>query len=423
MEVKQILENVRAAGRTLLTETESKQVIGLYGIETVETRIARSVAQAIECAESIGFPVAVKLHSETITHKSEASGVKLNLQSREAVAQAYREIEKSVCETSGPQHFLGVSMQPMVKPEGYELILGSSVDTQFGPVILFGSGGRMVEIYGDRALALPPLNSTLAVRLMEQTRIYRALQGVRGRAPINMAALENTLIRFSRMVIEQPWIKEIDINPLLATPERVIALDARIVLQDPGVTEQQLPRSAIRPYPARYVSPWRAKNGMAVTIRPIRPEDEPAMARFHETLSDRSVYLRFFHMEKLSSRIAHSRLLRKCFIDYDREMALIVERSNSQNAENEILAVGRLTRTPGTKEAEVAVLVADEHQHCGIGSELLGRLIQVGRDEKLEQITATILPENMAMRALATRHGFKVVNDDDLSSIRIAIRL
>jgi acetyltransferase len=258
---------------------------------------------------------------------------------------------------------------------------------------------------------------------MEQTQIYGALKGVRGRAPVNMGALENTLIRFSRMVIEQPWIKEVDINPLLATPERVIALDARIVLQDPGVTPEQLPRSAIRPYPARYVSTWLTKNGMPVTIRPIRPEDEPAMARFHETLSDRSVYLRFFHMEKLSSRIAHSRLLRKCFIDYDREMALIVERSIPQNAQNEILAVGRLTRTPGTKEAEVAVLVADEYQHCGIGSELLGRLIQVGRDEKLERITATILPENMAMRALATRHGFKVVNDDDLSSIRIAISL
>jgi acetyltransferase len=422
-QVKQILENVRAAGRTLLTETESKQVIGLYGIETVETRIARSVAQAIESAESIGFPVAVKLHSETITHKSDVDGVKLNLQSREAVTQAYREIETSVRQAAGPEHFLGVSVQHMVKLDGYELILGSSVDAQFGPVLLFGSGGRMVEIYRDRALALPPLNSTLAVRMMEQTQIYRALQGVRGRAPANMVALENTLIRFSRMVIEQPWIKEVEINPLLATPERVIALDARIVLQDPGVTPEQLPRSAIRPYPARYVSPWLARNGMPVTVRPIRPEDEPAMARFHETLSDRSVYLRFFHMEKLSSRIAHSRLLRKCFIDYDREMALIVERSSPQNAENDIMAVGRLTRTPGTKDAEVAVLVADAYQHCGIGSELLGRLIQVGRDEKLERITATILPENMAMRALATRHGFKVVNNADLSSIRIAITL
>jgi len=422
-QVKQLLEKVRAAGRTLLTEAESKQVIGLYGIATVETRLAHSESEAVACAESIGFPVAVKLHSETITHKSDVGGVKLNLENREAVVQAYREIEKDVREKAGPKHFLGVSVQPMLSREGYELILGSSVDAQFGPVILFGSGGQMVEVYRDRALALPPLNSTLAVRLMEQTRIYSALKGVRGRPPVDMLALENALIRFSQLVIEQRWIKEIDINPLHATPERVIALDARIVLQDLGVTEERLPRSAIRPYPARYVSSWQAKNGMGMVIRPIRPEDEPAMARFHETLSDRSVYLRYFHMEKLSSRIAHSRLLRKCFIDYDREMALIVERSSPRNAENEIVAVGRLTRTPETKEAEVAVLVADEHQHCGIGSELLGRLIQVGRDEKLERITATILPENMAMRALAARHGFKVVNDDDLSSIRIAISL
>jgi acetyltransferase len=297
------------------------------------------------------------------------------------------------------------------------------VDAQFGPVILFGSGGQMVEVYRDRALALPPLNSTLAVRLMEQTRIYRALQGVRGRAAVDMAGLENTLIRFSRMVVEQRWIKEVDINPLVATPERVMALDARIVLQDPGVAEEQLPRSAIRPYPVRYVAQWQAKNGMQVLIRPIRPEDEPAMAKFHETLSDRSVYLRFFHMEKLSTRVAHTRLLRKCFIDYDREMALVAEHSNPQGGGAEIIAVGRLSRAPGTSEAEVAVLVADRFQHAGLGSELLGRLIQVGRDEKLERITATILPENMTMRALAARYGFKVVKNADLSAIRIALDL
>jgi len=422
-EVKSILERIRAAGRTILTEAESKRVIALYGISTVETRLASNESQAVECAEAIGFPVALKLNSETITHKSDVGGVKLNLQSRDDVARAYREIEKSAREKAGAGNFLGVSVQAMAKLEGYELILGSSVDAQFGPVILFGSGGQMVEVYRDQALALPPLNSTLAVRLMEQTRIYRALQGVRGRAAVDMAALESTLIRFGRMVIEQPWIKEVDINPLLATSERVIALDARIVLQDPTMEEEQLPRSAIRPYPAHYVSPWRSKTGVQTQIRPIRPEDEPAMARFHETLSDRSVYLRFFHMDKLSTRVAHARLLRKCFIDYDREMALVAERVNPANEEHEITAVGRLTRTPGTKEAEVAVLVADQFQHCGLGSELLGRLIQVGRDEKLERITATILPENMSMRALATRHGFETVKNADLSAIRIVLKL
>jgi len=173
----------------------------------------------------------------------------------------------------------------------------------------------------------------------------------------------------------------------------------------------------------RYVSSWKAKNGLEVLIRPIRPEDEPAMAKFHGTLSDLSVYLRFFHMEKLSSRVAHARLLRKCFIDYDREMALVAERANPENGEREIIAVGRMTQTPGAREAEIAVLVADRFQHCGLGSELLGRLMQVGRDEKLERITMTILPENMAMRALGTRHGFEIVKTDDLSSIRIVHKL
>jgi len=423
LQVKSLLERVRATGRTLLTEAESKQVIALYGIPTVETRLASNESQAAECADAVGYPVALKLNSETITHKSDVGGVKLNLRNREAVAQAYREIEASVREKAGAGNFLGVTVQPMVKLDGYELILGSSVDAQFGPVILFGSGGQMVEVYRDRALALPPLNSTLAVRLMEQTKVYRALQGVRGRAAVDMTALETVLIRFSRLVIEQRWIKEVDINPLVASPERMIALDARIALQDLTVAEDQLPRSAIRPYPARYVSRWRTNNGMQVLIRPIRPEDEPAMAKFHETLSDRSVYLRFFHMEKLSSRVAHTRLLRKCFIDYDREMALVAERTNPESNVPEIMAVGRLTRTPGSREAEVAVLVADQFQHCGLGSELLGRLIQVGRDEKLERITATILPENITMRALAKRYGFEAVKNADLSAVRIAVKL
>lgn len=416
-QTKAFLETIRAAGRTVLTEAESKHVLALYGIPVVETRLAKNDSEAADFAQAIGFPVVLKLNSETITHKSDVGGVKLNLPSREAVVQAYREIESSVREKAGPQHFQGVSVQPMVKGGGYELILGSSVDPQFGPVILFGSGGELVEVYRDRALALPPLNSTLAMRLIEQTKISRALEGVRGRAAVNQSALENVLADFSRLVIEQRWIKELDINPLLASPEGVIALDARILLQDPQTPEESLPRPAIRPYPLRYVSPWITKNGMKVTLRPIRPEDEPAMARFHETLSDRSVYLRFFHTTKLSSRVAHERLMSKCFIDYDREMALVADWENPAGGEHEILAVGRLTRMPGSREGEVAVLVADPFHHQGLGSELLGRLIQVARDEKLARVHAMILLENMGMRALAVRYGFEVVRDADLSVI------
>jgi acetyltransferase len=422
-QVAAFLQTIRAVGRTILTEAESKHVIALYGIPVVETRLAKNEIEAADFAQAIGFPVVLKLNSETITHKSDVGGVKLDLRSREAVKQGFREIETCVREKAGPEHFQGVTVQSMVKARGNELILGSSVDAQFGPVILFGSGGQLVEVYRDRALALPPLNSTLAIRLMEQTRIYRALQGVRGQATVNLPALENVLIDFSRLVIEQPWIKEVDINPLLASPERVIALDARILLQDPGTAEESLPRPAIRPYPQRYVSPWVTKDGLQVVLRPIRPEDEPAMAKFHETLSDRSVYLRFFHMTKLSSRVAHERLMSKCFIDYDREMALVADWENPSSGEHEIMAVGRLTRMPGSKECEVAVLVADRHQHCGLGSELLSRLIQVARDEKLDRMTATILLENMGMRAMAEHYGFEVVRDADLSVIRAVLSL
>src|SRR5712692_873832 len=422
-QVRELLMKARAAGRTILTEEESKRELACYGIPTVETRIAKSEVDAGAHAKAIGFPVVLKLHSETITHKTDLGGVRLNLGDAEAVRAAYRAIESSVTEKAGRQHFLGVTVQPMMKLEGYELILGSSVDPQFGPVILFGSGGQLVEVYRDRTLALPPLNSTLAVRLMEQTRIYRALQGVRGRAAVDLAALKGALVRFSRLVVEQPLIKETDINPLLASPQRVIALDARIVLHDPGIPEERLPRSAIRPYPAQYVSPWTMKNGMQVLLRPIRPEDEPAMVKFHETLSDRSVYLRFFHMEKLSSRVAHERLLRKCFIDYDREIALVAERVNPANGEHEIIAVGRLTRSHARRDAEVAVLVADQFQHCGLGNELLVRLIQVAREEKLERVIATILPENLAMRALATHNGFKIQMGPELDVVEAVLEL
>ena len=213
----------------------------------------------------------------------------------------------------------------MIRRDGYEIIIGSSLDAQFGPVLLFGSGGQLVEVYKDRALALPPLNTTLARRMMEQTHIYTALKGVRGRKPVDLAALEQLLVRFSHLVVEQRWIKEIDINPLLASPEGLVVLDARVIAHPPELPEDQWPRPAIRPYPTQYVSPWTSTNGIPLLIRPIRPEDEPLLVQFHEALSERSVAFRYFHAIKLGQRVAHDRLTRICFIDYDREMALVAE--------------------------------------------------------------------------------------------------
>jgi len=335
-------------------------------------------------------------------------GVQLNIRTPGGVRHAWQAIEKSCREKAGAEHFLGCTVQPMVSQEGYELILGSSIDAQFGPVLLFGAGGQLVEVFKDRALGLPPLNATLARRLMERTKIFTALQGVRGRKPIDLAALEQLLVRFSQLVAAQPWIAEIDVNPLLASPERLLALDARVVLHPPGMNETQLPRPAIRPYPTRHVTPWKLRDDTSVTIRPIRPEDEPLIVKFHQTLSERSVYLRYFTPLKLDQRVAHERLSRICFIDYDREMVLIVERRDPKTHETEILGVGRLSKLHGTNEAEFALLVSDQWQGHGLGTQLLKLLVQVGRDEKLERITATMLADNHEMQHVARKAGFKV---------------
>ncbi len=421
--VDEILRRAITSGRSLLTEIESKEVLGLYGIPTVQTNLARSAEDAVGFAQAIGFPVVLKLHSETVTHKTDVGGVMLNLENEEAVRHAFHSIQSSVTAKAGAGAFLGVTVQPMVRLDGYELILGSSVDAQFGPVILFGSGGQLVEVYRDRALALPPLNTTLAQRMMEQTRIFSALKGVRGRAAVDITHLEQVLVRFSRMVVEQRRIKEIDINPLLASPEGVLALDARIVLYGREVSDDDLPCSAITPYPSQYIWRWKTKDGMEILFRPIRPEDEPMMVKFHGTLSDESIHLRYFHMEKLDTRVAHERLIRKCFIDYAQEMALVAERTVPEAGQREILAVGRLSKSRVAKAAEVAVLVSDCYQGKGLGTELLRRLIEVARHENLQEVLAHILLENLAMRALADRFGFKIRESDDPGMVLAVLSL
>lgn len=421
--VKEIFDRVLTSGRSLLTELESKEVLNLYGIPTVQTILAPSEGKAVQWAQAIGFPVVLKVHSEIVTHKTDVDGVKLNLQNEESVREAFQSIRAAVSAKAGAAAFLGVTIQPMIRLDGYELILGSSVDAQFGPVILFGSGGQLVEVYRDHALALPPLNTTLAQRLMEQTRIFGALKGVRGRPAVDMAALEQVLVRFSRLLVDQRRIKEMDINPLLASAGHLLALDARIALYGPQVAEKDLPRSAIRPYPARYISRWKMKNGEQVLIRPIRPEDEPLMVKFHETLSEKSVYLRYFHMENLDARVAHDRLIRKCFIDYDREIALVADRALPSTLGHEIMGVGRLSKLRDAKEGEVAVLVSDRYQNLGLGTELLRRLIQVGHDEELQEIVANVLPENVVMQALADRFGFKVRQTGDPGTVVAVLNL
>jgi acetyltransferase len=430
-----IVQRARAAGRSILTEFESKKVLEAYGIPTVETHTARTADEAVKLAKKIGYPVVLKLHSETITHKTDVGGVQLNLRNAIAVRRAYKAIESSVAksiaanskssdEVHAPvtpksdeggspitHHFLGVTVQPMVQLDGYEIIIGSSIDPQFGPVLLFGAGGQLVEVFKDRVLGLPPLNATLARRMMERTRIYQALKGVRGRKSIDLAALERLLVRFSQLVVEQPWIAEIDINPLLASPERLLALDARIAVHGKDFPENQLPKTAIRPYPTQYVRSWKLTDGTPVTLRPIRPEDELAVAKFHGTLSEQSVYYRYFSLLKLPQRIAHERLTRICFNDYDREIALVVDRQDHKTGTREILGIGRLSKVRGSNEAEFALLVSDQWQGLGAGTELLRSLVHIGKEEKVERIVGYIISENRAMQHVCEKVGFELRHD------------
>jgi acetyltransferase len=399
-----LIQKVQKDGRTLLTEKESKDLLAAYGIPVVPTRIARSEDEAKKISEEIGYPAVLKLYSETITHKTDVGGVKLNLRDGNAVLQAFRDIQASV----PAKDFQGVTVQPMVSlKDGYELIVGSTVDPQFGPTLLFGLGGQLVEVFKDRALGLPPLNTTLARRLMERTKIFTALQGVRGRKAVDIKALQQLLVRFGYLVVDNPRIKEIDINPLLASPEGLLALDARVVLHDASVKDAALPRPAIRPYPIRYVSQATLKNGKSVEIRPILHQDEPLFIKFHETLSEQSVYLRYSRELKLSQLVTHERLLRRCFVDYDREIALVAESKNGAGG-RELIGVVRLIKLHGRPEAEFAILVGDPYQKQGLGMELMKRILQVARDEKVKRVVADLLQENIGMQRLCEKLGFKL---------------
>ena len=403
-DVDLIIADVTEEGRTLLTEYESKKVLAAYGIPITDTELAQTPQEAVAAAEEMGYPVVAKLLSRTVTHKTDVGGVILNLRSAEAVEEAFDAIRESVTAKVGADHFEGVTIQPMVNWSGYELIVGSSPDPQFGPVLLFGMGGQLVEVFKDRALALPPLNTTLAKRLIEQTTIATALRGVRGRRPVDLDVLAALLVRFSELVAEQPRIAEIDINPLLASPERIIALDARVVLHPATIPEADLPRLAIRPYPHDYVRSVTDTTGAPITIRPIRPEDEPALAAFHRALSPETVRARYGTDLALAERTAHERLTRICFVDYDREIALVAEVLGEDGAQ--VVGVARLSRLHASDEAQLSLVVGDPWQGRGIGTGLLQSAIEVARREPIAAIVARLSPANESMRRLLEAAGF-----------------
>jgi acetyltransferase len=403
--VEAVLREVREAGRTLLTEVEAKEILSSYGIPVVEIRLAKNEEEAVAFLQS---SVVLKGNAEITRDKGAADQVKFDSRAPAEMRTAYRSIQKQVGNLADADAFQAVTVQKMISSDGVELSLGKRIDPNFGPIILFGAGGQLVEVWCDRAIGLPPLNATLAKRLMERTRIYAALNGGVGRPQADLDALEKLLIRFSQLVAEQPLIKEIDVNPLLASPRGVIVLDARMILAEPDQPAASLSKLVIRPYPTQYVREWKLADGTLVVIRPIRPEDEPLAIDFHKSLSEETLHLRYFGFLEGEALIAHERLVQICFSDYDREINLVAERIQPGRNQRQIVAIARLIKSYGANEAELTIVISDDWQGKGLGTKLLRDLLEIGCTEGLERIVGYVLPENYVMQRICRKQGFEV---------------
>ncbi|RZB38504.1 MAG: acetyltransferase [Desulfobacteraceae bacterium Eth-SRB2] len=385
----------------LLTEIESKDLLSAYGISVNLTKLAVTDAKAVEKALEIGFPVAMKICSRDVIHKSNVNGVLLNLKNEFDVHEAFKNIMTSARSCNAEAEIEGVTIQTMLSPE-YELILGSKRDRDFGPVVLFGMGGIMAEVLEDQAIALPPLNRLLARSLMEKTRVYRLLKGYRNHPPANLTLLEEILIRLSQLVTDFPEIEELDINPLMVTKNGFCAVDARVLLKS---TEVPSPlHLVISPYPRQYEFRITHEAVGELFIRPIKPEDAPLLVQFFESLSPQSVLFRFFSPLKM---LPHRMLARFTQIDYDREIALVAVCGPELN--EKMLGVARvITDIYNRKHAEFSVIVGDLWQGKGIGAELLKRCLSISKERGIEQVTGIVLPENIQMLALGKKLGFSV---------------
>ncbi len=402
----------------LLSEQDSKQFLTTYEIPCTNAYFAKGPKDAVSIAVDIGYPVVMKIFSPDISHKTDIGGVELNLKNSEEVKSAFGRIIERVNKNNPKAVIEGVTIQRMVNKYDFELILGSKKDPVFGPVILFGYGGIQTEFIKDIAVGLPPLNQTLARRLMEQTKIYGALsKGLRDKPPADLSVLDETLVKLSNLIIDFPEIREIDINPLAVSGDKVVALDARIILDETLTSEKVGDHShlVISPYPTRFVTPWRLKDGRDVLLRPIRPEDEPLEKQLINGLSEESSRYRFFHILK---DITHTMLTRYCNIDYDREMAIMAE--YSLDGKKRSVGVSRLIIEPDGQSGEFAVLIADDFQGKGLGLKLSDMLIGVARERGLKSIYALVLNENKKMLGLANKLGF---NRESSSSSEIKVVL
>ncbi len=405
-----ILKGAAKDGREALTEEEAKRLLKFYGFPVVPTEVATTAEEATARARHFGFPVVLKILSPDILHKSDAGGVALDVGSEEEVRRQFDVLVERAKLYKPSAQIVGVTVQPMIPRGGYELIVGGKIDPLFGPVILFGMGGVGVELYKDTAVALPPLNTTLIRRMLEETRVYQLLKGYRNQPKANLELLEKTLLLFSQLLVDFPQIKEIDINPLLLTEDKIHILDARVLVdKDLALREHDIhAQLVISPYPKKYETHWKMGNGEEVLLRPIKPEDEPLWLEMFQGFSEESIRYRFFQVIKDTP---HEVRVRYCNIDYDREIAIVPELT--RNGKRRILGVGRLSIEPDGKSGEFAIIVTDEFQGVGLGTKLADQVLDIAYEMGVERVYSVMLADNYRALSLMKRMGFSLTYSDD----------
>jgi len=406
-----ILRNAALEEREVLTEDEAKRILKYYNFPVVRTAVANNVDEAVAYAQQMGFPVVMKILSPQIVHKSEAGGVILDVHSEAAVREAFGTLIQRATAYNPNAHIIGVTVQPMIRKKGYEVIIGGKTDPLFGPTILFGMGGVGVELFKDYSIGLPPLNTTLIRRMMEETKVYELLKGYRNAPPANIKLLEETMLLFSQLLIDFPQIKEIDMNPVLINENEAFILDARIAIDKELVFKKFEPHEhmVISPYPKKYEILWELKNGQQVILRPIKPEDEPMWLEMFQSFSEESIRYRFFEMLRDTP---HEVRVRYCNIDYDREIAIVAE--TTTEGRRSLLGVTRLSIEPGGKSGELAFIVGDKWQNFGLGTKMMDYALEIAKEMGVAKVFSIMLTDNYRAISLTRKMGFNLeyLNDN-----------
>jgi acetyltransferase len=419
--LKALIRRVAKEGRTILNEEESKRFLLDYKIPTVNARMTHNVEGAISLAKFIGYPVVLKILSPDISLKSDVGGVITGINSAERLGIEYAKLMKNIADHAPEAKITGVTVQKMIEKIDYEIILGAKKDPVFGPIVLFGMGGTSVQIFKDYAIGLVPLNQTLARRLMEETEVYRMLQGHRGKPPADLRQLEQILVSFSNLIADFPEIAEMDINPIAISDGKPQALDARIIIDRDYLghnSPSSYPHLVITPYPTRLVMNWTLADGTEVLLRPIKPEDEPLKFELLTSVSEDTLKGRFF--QKITN-ITHEMLLRLCNIDYDREIAIVAEIKKDQK--KKLIGTGTLIIDPNFETGEFAILVHDDFQGKGLGYKLLDTIIGIAQEKGLERFFGLVLSGNKKMINLTRKLGFTVEDlPDGLSRVEFLLQ-